>query len=445
MSDLLGCFATGICDKARLGEDKPGHKPMGPHVQHPAPRPPAVETHEDLSDEEGLDKSLVMQGDEFDSWGFAVPPEGGRLTELLNQYSQWFQPKALRRLRRFEFRRSKLDDPTDWGGVPKATLKQLLRKGVPPQHRADVWWSILGCEGYKRRSPRTYNDYKTQVLNPKTAEEIERDLPRTFPSHKKFRTAAGRTELRNVLTAFANHSPKVLYCQGLNFITGLFLIVLENEERAFWALVCAVEGLGVEGYYSQGMTLLRADMQVLSTFMTSKCPKVAQELKRHSIELTAVCSEWFITWFAKSLPISTVVRVWDTLFFEGFKVLFRVAIGVFKCVEQEVLKCGSFDGIMEQAKSWPHHLVQHNELLKASFDGIKALRRADLLQARDEALCAIEKEDAEHKRRIQENRENRAKAAAAKAAAEAAKAAEAQHVSVGPAVVDSVRSVELSL
>jgi hypothetical protein len=44
-----------------------------------------------------------------------------------------------------------------------------------------------------------------------------------------------------------------------------------------------------------------------------------QELLRLNVDLMSICSEWFITWFAKSLPVSTVLRVWDTLFFEGFK------------------------------------------------------------------------------------------------------------------------------
>lgn len=59
-----------------------------------------------------------------------------------------------------------------------------------------------------------------------------------------------------------------------------------------------------------------------------------------------------------------MLRVWDTLFFEGFKVqgpdpeqiwgmcslalhvsqvFFRIAIGIFKRVEQEIMKCQSFD------------------------------------------------------------------------------------------------------
>ncbi|CAE8732091.1 unnamed protein product, partial [Polarella glacialis] len=359
----------------------------------------------------GLERALA-QAEEFDVFGFAVPPAGDALGESGKAYALWFEAKALRRLRRFEARRRKLKSPGDWTSVPKSALKALLRKGVPPEHRGEVWWSVLGCQ--QQHVPGAYQQYLDQVLNPKTCEEIERDLLRTFPNHRKFRCAAGRGELRNVLRAFANHSPRILYCQGLNFITGLLLVVFQSEERAFWALVCAVERLGVEGYYSEGMTLLRADMQVLGTFLERKCPKVAQEFKKHQVELLSICSEWYITWFAKSLPFYSVLRVWDTLFFEGFKVLFRVAMGVFKRAETEVLQCGSFDSVMQRAKQWPRCMVEHNELLKASFVSLP-LKRRELLLARDEALCRVEQEDEEHKRRLRRAASERSDKSAASA------------------------------
>ena len=49
-----------------------------------------------------------------------------------------------------------------------------------------------------------------------------------------------------------------------------------GEEQAFWTLVCAFDALGVEGYYTDRMLLLRSDMQVLQAFMKVKCPKVAK-------------------------------------------------------------------------------------------------------------------------------------------------------------------------
>uniref|UniRef100_A0A7S4QG78 Rab-GAP TBC domain-containing protein n=1 Tax=Alexandrium monilatum TaxID=311494 RepID=A0A7S4QG78_9DINO len=297
----------------------------------------------------GDDEDRGPGGEEFDDLGFALPPQGDAVGESARAYAQRFEPKAMRRRLRFEARLQKLPSPTNWAAMPKSALKGLLRKGLPSEHRREVWWSVLGCDARRQRSPEAYACYVQGTLRTRTTEEIERDLQRTFPNHRRFRTENGRGELRNVLRAFASHSPRVQYCQGLNFIAALLLVIFHDEERAFWAMVCAVESLGVEGYYTEGMALLRADMCVLTSVLEQKCPKVAHVFKEEGVDLTAICSEWYITWFARCLPGSTILRVWDTLFFEGFKVLFRIALGIFKRAESEVLQNARFDAIMEKA------------------------------------------------------------------------------------------------
>lgn len=58
-----------------------------------------------------------------------------------------------------------------------------------------------------------------------------------------------------------------------------------------------------------------------------------------------------------------------------WQVIFRVSMGIFKQIEQQVMACQSFDVLMERAKAWPRCMVQHNELLKASFQGQGATGR----------------------------------------------------------------------
>jgi len=339
------------------------------------------------------ERDALLADEEFDDLGFTLPPEGDALGDSNKSYARWFAPKALRRRLRFEACLQRFAGPFDWASVPKGRLKALLRKGLPAEHRATVWWSVLGCESRRRHDPDGYSRHVSGLMVPRTAEEIERDLQRTFPNHRLFRMESGRAELRNILRAFANHSPRVQYCQGLNFVAALLLVIMRDPERAFWALVCAVDNLGVEGYYTDGMMLLKADMHVLSAELQRWCPKVATVFRKEKVELMSICSQWYITWFCICLPGPTLLRVWDTLFFEGFKVLFRIALGVFRRAEEEVLKCGTFETIMERAQSWPRKMVQHNELLKASFKGVRTFRRHDLNQARDEAFCHVEAEE----------------------------------------------------
>jgi len=361
------------------------------------PQPPQFGESDLLEDETDVDIH-----EELDDFGFVLPPRGDSLGDSARAYAHQFEAKAVRRRRRFETRRQRLGNEGDWASLPEPELKKLLRKGLPFQHRPEVWWSVLGCEALRQRSPIPYKEHVAGSLSPKTQDEIERDLQRTFPSHSTFCAAAGRAKLRNVLRGYACYNPRVKYCQGLNFLAAMLVVVFGDEERAFWVLVAAIERLGVEGYYCDSMKLLRADVEVLEGLLAKKCPRVSRAFRENDVELISIVSEWYITWFSKCLPPLTTVRVWDTLFLEGFKVLFRIAVGVFRRAEVEVLRCGGFDGIMVNSKLWPRSMIEHNELLKASFQGLRMFRRRDLLQARAAALQHIEAEDLERHRRVEE-------------------------------------------
>lgn len=50
-----------------------------------------------------------------------------------------------------------------------------------------------------------------------------------------------------------------------------------------------------------------------------------------------VTHSWFSSLFCTALPAETAVRIWDVLFLEGPKILFRVALALFKQNEGAIL------------------------------------------------------------------------------------------------------------
>lgn len=101
-------------------------------------------------------------------------------------------------------------------------------------------------------------------------------LSRTFPQHNYFEpSGAGESGLRRVLRAFAMHNPNVGYCQSLNFLTGMMLIFMQ-EEDAFWLLITIVERLLPEDYYTKNMVGTYVDQYVLAHIIKKCLPKVHQ-------------------------------------------------------------------------------------------------------------------------------------------------------------------------
>lgn len=337
---------------------------------------------------------------QYDALGFILPPRGKQCGDAARVSLQDFENlelKAERQYQAFAPRRRRLPQFGHWSNTEKHQLKLLYRNGVPHKKRAEVWWQVLGCEARRQQLPDAYEKYSAEALDPKVVGEIQRDLARTLPTHRMFKTEAGREKLRSVLHAFACHYPRVRYCQGVNFIAALLLIVFDKAERAFWALACALEMLDIEGYYVEGMMLLRADMCALDSLLPRK---IALHFQQQNTDLMHICSGWFITWFATTLPVLTVMRVWDALFFEGYKVLFRVALGIFKLSEPKILRCHNFEEVMKEAKRCPQDQVDYDELLRISFvTTLQPLRRRNILRFRDEAYTRIETEERDRFRR----------------------------------------------
>ena len=62
----------------------------------------------------------------------------------------------------------------------------------------------------------------------------------------------------------------------------------------------------------------------------------------------------------------TLFRVWDVLLLDGLDVLFRVALGVLKCHEAELLRCDSIPAVYVALESLPTRMWQPDKLLQVS-------------------------------------------------------------------------------
>lgn len=84
------------------------------------------------------------------------------------------------------------------------------------------------------------------------------------------------------------------------------------------------------GVHVQNMKGPGVEQRVLRALLAKRCPKVLAQLERAETPLEDVTASWFHTLFCTALPAETVVRIWDVLLLEGPKILFRVALALFK-------------------------------------------------------------------------------------------------------------------
>lgn len=216
-------------------------------------------------------------------------------------------------------------------------LKRYIRKGIPGPYRADVWMRITGAEAAKQKNPNLYQSLlNIDHFNKEISDSISIDLPRTFPDNIHFDSKKDR--LFNILCAYAHHNRDVGYCQGLNYIAGLLLIVTNDEEKSFWLLKHIVENI-VPQYHSHNMANLLRDLAVFRELVIRRVPAVNRHVENLGLPYAVIASKWFICIFAEVLPVETVLRIWDCVFAEGYKIVFRAALAMFITHKSAILAC----------------------------------------------------------------------------------------------------------
>ena len=120
-------------------------------------------------------------------------------------------------------------------------------------------------------------------------------------------------------------------------IAGMLIFHLD-EEMAFWGLVAILETIMPSGYYNTDLLAARADQVIFQQLVESKLPYLAAYLKNHDIDLSLFSFNWFMTIFIDSLPMNSVIRLWDLFLLEGHKTLLRFSLALVKLHEYSLMQ-----------------------------------------------------------------------------------------------------------
>jgi hypothetical protein len=324
-------------------------------------------------------------------------------------------------------------------------IKRFVRKGIPPEWRGAAWFWYAGGPDMLAREPGLYRQLLKRVqdgdLSETDGDIIERDLNRTFPDNVKFKPdpipehesfpgkairpprSSSRGEarivgaLRRVLQAFAVHNFNIGYCQSLNFLAGLLLIFLDEDEEKAFILLNIITNTHLPGTHAKILEA-NVDIGVLMSCIRESMPAVWAKIddsheqpvrgrRGHPVSATRLptvslaTTSWFMSCFVGTLPTESVLRVWDSLFYEGSKTLFRISLAIFKSGEQDIKNTGEQLEIFQVVQSIPRRLIDINALMESCFkrrNGFGHLSQETIDLRRRDRRGRVRKERAERER-----------------------------------------------
>lgn len=296
------------------------------------------------------------------------------------------------------------------------TLSSLMRKGVPPELRGELWAHCLGLKlatgGEALPLPLVIQaDAQAEQQEADVAEAapvhgaargvpshiaeiIEADVARTFPEDNEFQQANGPAKLRRVLQGFAAADADLGYCQSLNFLAAVFLMIFHDERVTLAAVGQTLLKLGIRNWYTNGMHQLRADTVVLEDLMHERLLGTYRAFQAHKFDLMFVSSKWFLCLFATVLRGEALRRVWDVLLCDGIEAVFRVSLGLLALKAERIANATCCDELIFMFQDGPAE-AHADAILDAAYDPSLAgnLTRADLSRRRQQAATSLASSD----------------------------------------------------
>ncbi|TNM91548.1 hypothetical protein fugu_019928 [Takifugu bimaculatus] len=278
---------------------------------------------------------------------FSIEPSLGK-----NGFQQWYDAlKAVARL------------PT---GIPKEWRRRVwLTLADQYLHSISIDWEKTLRFAFNERSNPDDDSLGIQIV---------KDLHRTgCSSYCGQEGEQDRVVLKRVLLAYARWNKAVGYCQGFNVL----------PESYFANNLRALSGKGARSSV-RGVTMIlhvltappllpSVDMAVFRDLLRLKLPRLSQHLHllqksankeaggSYEPPLTNVFTmQWFLTIFATCLPAPTVLKIWDSVFFEGSEMLFRVALAIWERLGERIEYCKTADEFYSTMGCLTQEMLEEN-------------------------------------------------------------------------------------
>ncbi|XP_051975084.1 TBC1 domain family member 30 isoform X2 [Xyrauchen texanus] len=277
-----------------------------------------------------------------------------------------------------------------WYDALKAVAR--LPAGIPKEWRKRVWLTLADqylhsiSIDWEKTMRFAFND-RSNPDDDSLGIQIVKDLHRTgCSSYCGQEAEQDRVVLKRVLLAYARWNKSVGYCQGFNVLAALILKVTEgNEGDALKVMIYLIDKVLPDSYFANNLRALSVDMAVFRDLLRLKLPELSQHLHHlqkvanrkgggsYEPPLTNVFTmQWFLTMFATCLPHYTVLKIWDSVFFEGSEMLLRVALAIWAKLGERVEECQTADefystmGCLTQ-EMLEHNLIDSNELMQTVY------------------------------------------------------------------------------
>jgi len=264
-------------------------------------------------------------------------------------------------------------------------LRRKCETGLPPAIRGAIWSLLIGSTEIQMPRDVSYQELKMQESF--YADQINRDVSRTFPTNFFFMFPHVQQTLYYILNANANYNKDVGYCQGMGLVAALLMFHMK-EEDAFWALAKLSSPTSPFSLMWKIDPGLPKSISILQSLLESEFPVLWAHFEEENIEISSFTAPWFLTIFIHNFPLNLAIRIWDLFLIEGFNFVYVVALTIFRLFQDKLLKM-KFDDLMMFLNFKDYApVIDEDALLTSSIAWRETLKPIILKAEQESALSA---------------------------------------------------------
>ena len=174
-------------------------------------------------------------------------------------------------------------------------------------------------------------------------------------------------KLKNILMCYSIRNTTVGYCQGMNFIVGRLLLIMDNEEQVFWIFIQIIEKILPLFYYSDLAGII-IETTIIDTFISFYLKKFYDSLLENNFKLSLnnFIHKWMVSLFAQALSPEMVYTFLDFFLLEGETCLYKGALFIMVVMQNIIFEQKNmceFEHIFNLFNEAPTHIHDPRNLI----------------------------------------------------------------------------------
>ena len=196
---------------------------------------------------------------------------------------------------------------------------------------------MIKVDEKNERLKKIYNEKEVKSIKD-SIEYIRRDVNRTFHTDY-FTKGEGRIQLKRVLESMCTVKGNVGYCQGMNFILGAMIYLLQNEVSGFYMFNCMLNSYELNTLFAYNTPDYGIRVFQLNYYVKKYLIEVYNHFKNNNLSFDLLYSDWLLTLFSNYFDIEKLDFPWTCFIVDKWKGLIKICLIIIYELKYELMKC----------------------------------------------------------------------------------------------------------